>query len=363
MNRSIGILIPYGTETRQEDMDITKVEGQTWVVFEGHRLLADVFLDYNYRIHVVLLQTHDPEQILGIKQLALWHAQSYGSRRDIDNHLPRVKWTASQLDSEQLLDFAHVSDEIRALSETDINNGLNEHRIFTAASRFNHAHEALYSLVAAVGENYDIRLNWSDVSSQKGATYGPAEIAIQFGTESTPFVFWRALSPDLEIVPPYHPMRRGGKLMAMINSTTNAFIDPRRIIIDVQPPDETRTTTTGLSSNYWKDLNHHPFFARGKSFRARLNQHMVRSQEGYALTRQLIVGALNLDNTYIGINGGFEPPFTRKRNPRVVRPRGSEHHAVWEYQVLREEGQLRNSVIPSWFMHEDWLACYDVQSV
>jgi hypothetical protein len=78
---------------------------------------------------------------------------------------------------------------------------------------------------------------------------------------------------------------------------------------------------------------------------------------------KLVRAALEEDDTFIGVSGGFSPPFDSPYNVRMVRGarhhvRGSENHCVWAYRTLKAEGRLDGAIIPKWFWDERWLDAY-----
>ena len=92
----------------------------------------------------------------------------------------------------------------------------------------------------------------------------------------------------------------------------------------------------------------------------------------YEATKELVDEAVNLiistlgahpEGRYVGISGGFYPKYdfpeniarrTRKALPRE-KPRGSEKHCMWTYDVLQEEKQLEHAYVPPWFYSENWI--------
>ena len=116
-----------------------------------------------------------------------------------------------------------------------------------------------------------------------------------------------------------------------------------------------------------------PFCATGQSFIATLDTCMLRSEKGVEQLTDFLIAALSLGDGYIGVNGGFNPPYKYpgsrlhelgRTAPRKVashreQERGSEHKCVWAYRTLKARGELEGAYVPKWFIDEGWLEIYE----
>ncbi len=193
------------------------------------------------------------------------------------------------------------------------------------------------------------------------------------------FTFWNSdnwpdkkSSSKLHIVPDYHPSSpsQGGKSCGLlINGATNALIQSTAIS-SVYSPKEARQQKDDFGTS-WGYLKH-PCKASGKSFQFTLGGF-------YHATKELVDDAVELILTtlgahphgdYVGISGGFHSPYdfpeniagrTGRQLPCKERPRGSEKHCMWTYDVLKEEGLLEKAYIPDWFHDENWVEFFKEQ--
>jgi hypothetical protein len=204
-------------------------------------------------------------------------------------------------------------------------------------------------------------------------------VSIQNNSDAE-FVFWnandwpskKAASSSLHIVPDYHPSSpsQGGKSCGpLINGATNSLIRSKAIS-SVYSPKEARCEEEGFGTT-WNYMNH-PCKASGKSFQFTLSGFYHSTKELVDDAVQLILATLGAhpDGYYVGISGGFYSTYdfpenianrTGRKLPCKERPRGSEKHCMWTYDVLKEEGVLEKAYIPDWFHDENWVEFFKEQ--
>jgi len=177
---------------------------------------------------------------------------------------------------------------------------------------------------------------------------------------------------NLHIVPSYHPSSpsQGGKLCGqLINGSTDALIRSKTIS-SVYSPKEARQKEDGFGTS-WHYMKH-PYKAAGKSFQFTLRGFYHATKELVDDAVQLILATLRAhpDGNYVGICGGFNSVYdfpenianrTGRQLPCKERPRGSEKHCMWTYDVLKEEGELDKAYIPDWFTNENWVKFFENQ--
>jgi len=194
------------------------------------------------------------------------------------------------------------------------------------------------------------------------------------------FCFWKGVSnpnrPEfdlgncLHLIPVYHPIVAGAKAICAVNGYTGALIGQKNGRVNsLDCPIQAAVS----QANYaWLRMKH-PFKAEGDSFTAFWPPKHQLSDQDQAGLFGLLVAALNLDNSFVDIGGGFQPPLdypSRVLEEKKIdspypgkRPdfpaRGSEHSCVWEYLVLKREGVLEESFVPTWFLQEGWLDIYE----
>ena len=196
---------------------------------------------------------------------------------------------------------------------------------------------------------------------------------------ATEFTFWNSNSwPskenvwNLHIVPDYHPSSpsQGRKSYKyLINGATDALIGAKAICL-VYSPKEARQQKDGFGTswNYMK----HPCKAVGKSFQFTLRGLYHATKELVDEAVELILATLGVhpDGNYVGISGGFYSTYdfpenissrTGRQLPCKERPRGSEKHCMWTYDVLKEENELGKAYIPEWFTKENWVKFFEGQ--
>lgn len=190
------------------------------------------------------------------------------------------------------------------------------------------------------------------------------------------FTFWNAhdwpseereeWEHNLHIVPNYHPSSpsQGKRSRGMsINGDTNALITSNSICSIYAPPESRQKEKNfGTTWSYMK----HPYKATGKSFQFTLRGAYHATKELVDDAVKLILSALSQhpEGNYVGVIGGFNAPYdfpenianrTGKQLPGNERPRGSEKHCMWTYDVLKQEGELEKAYIPKWFTKENWV--------
>lgn len=183
------------------------------------------------------------------------------------------------------------------------------------------------------------------------------------------FRFWHLMHVgpvgwQLDIVPAYHPVRSGKEYAYMINGDTDAIITGKTMRSLYCPDDARRDPERRALFSSWNNTIH-PAYAHGRSFVVELSAPLAQSAEGMADITKLLRAALELDNQYIAISGGFRPAENRYPYPGNLRPgdkrvRGSEASCAWMYHTLQAEGpdELAKAFIPGWFHTEKWDEAY-----
>lgn len=159
---------------------------------------------------------------------------------------------------------------------------------------------------------------------------------------------------SLHIIPFYHPVMQGWKKFGLVNGDTDSLIGKSKQGIDrLYCPPEAMGIQKGFGS--WSHVNH-PFYAEGKSFIVEINEKIL-SIDGMKSLMELLFAALNINNSYVPISGGFHSSYDHPGN-FSENARGSEDHCVWAYQTLGKEDKLKEAFVPEWFYNEKWLERY-----
>ena len=165
------------------------------------------------------------------------------------------------------------------------------------------------------------------------------------------FRFWKSVRKNdrLHIVPPYHPVLQSGAAHALflINGSTDALIAHHHLGINhIQCPVQAVRQQGGSPSGW---VTKHPIKAEGYEVPLMIDPSACQSQEAVDHFVTLLTAMLGLNESYVGVSGGFEPPGRRRGK------RGSEMHTVWTYNTLKQEGRLEGASIPSWLFEEGWV--------
>lgn len=202
-------------------------------------------------------------------------------------------------------------------------------------------------------------------------------VSLESGSDAE-FTFWKATDwPrekgrlwELHIVPDYHPSSptQGSKSYGpLINGATDALMRSTAIS-SVYSPKEARRREDSFGTSW--DYMTHPCKATGKSFQFTLRGFYHATKELVDDAVELILATLGVHTTYVGISGGFCSVYdfpenianrTGRQLPCEERPRGSEKHCMWTYDVLKEEGELEKAYIPDWFTEEKWVEFFEDQ--
>jgi len=354
---------------------------RVWHITSGKQVVADIYLDLWDQVEEVVVYEDGEQYLRQIKELAVWHASQFVKNRNfsIMGGLMGSEVRNNDLtttDSDNLMDFDSISEEIRNAPIEHIDSDLEQ------LARIVHAISMSYTdivnrAIKIINERHGI-----EVSAEHRETNFSDRVEIKFTADNAhEFTFWKCadnprseyfdLKTELHIIPSYHPVLAGGEEVGMVNGDTDAFIrHSDHGLMSIKSPLESRTKD-GLIVGTWFNLKH-PFYARGKSFYIDLQTRGCLSQEGLDNIIMLIEAALNIDNKYIGISGGFQSPYDYSPNllqRKGVRfadisidgrkdTRGSEQDCIFEYVTLKAEGKLEGSYIPEWFFTEGWPELY-----
>jgi hypothetical protein len=198
--------------------------------------------------------------------------------------------------------------------------------------------------------------------------------------QSNRFTFWKSEwkpshDDGLHIIPSYHPALNGWEEVGMINGDTDYLIRGKTVEHFYCPTEAQTGSDVQFKGSSWSHVKH-PFRADGQDMQLEVDTTTIRSHEGVEELAKILRASLNLDKTYVAINGGFRPPMKcpnnrllelRRQSPWPKAnysnqghvARGSENHCVWAHRTLQEEGVLAESYIPSWFIPEGWLGIYE----
>jgi len=360
---------------------------RVWAVSKNGKPVAEVYLDYHDQVDEVVLYANTSAQVqLDILRLAASHVRQYV------RHRSRVPFSGlvtaksndrslSKSDSRRLMHFAAIPKEILTLDREMIVRELNLLRVDVVTVVHKTADEAIKAAVRNVGVG---SLHCTLVPQRVAFDN---EVVLRFTVKKPDrFIFWNNRSMpsgkgwDLHLIPPYHPVLSGWKSTDMVNGATDAYISHKsahRTVRSISCPKAAQVDRH--HGNFGTSWNHvkHPFCAIGRSVLLRLATTKVRSAGGVEELSNLLRASLGLDEKYVAISGGFLPPLARPPNrlnqigrrspwPKAAENqrmgntvRGSESHCVWAYRVLREEGVLEQSHVPSWFIPEGWLEIYE----
>lgn len=359
-----------------------KINGRVWIIYKGKTPVAEIHLDYSEQVDEIVLYADSSDDIqLQVLRLAASHAQQFVKNRRVPamGGLMVAEYHENRLttsDSYRLMDFGLIPEKIQQLDRETIVRELRHLQVDVIVAIHKTTDEAIKAAVFQVGVP---NLQYSLVPQR---VIFENEMTLRFTvTKPNHFIFWNSQSVptvkswDLHVVPSYHPVMNGWKAVGMVNGATDAYIG-HQAVRSIYCPKAAQANRHG--SNFGTSWNHvrHPFYAVGREMVIRLISTKLRSAIGMEELTKLLRAALSLDKEYVEISGGFRAPmkcahnrlneigrrspWPEARNPREGHvARGSEEHCVWAYRILKEEGTLEKSHVPSWFITEDWLGVYE----
>lgn len=337
---------------------------------DNHEVGAEIILDHFYQIDAVILS---PDISAEIKLDMLRQVASHVTRYWISRHhvsgpfvRRRTSWF-SHWDSTRAFKTYRLSPELEAMDAEQITEALGGIRVEVVDA-------VTYDSVQAIEKALDdVRLH--DVQFHLGPRSSVENsISVRFRlTSDRQFRAWhdvgrgRSSSFDLYIVPAYHPTENSKRSIGLVNGDTGALIANKTIAAAYPPFGSLLKYEDSFRLYSWWDRVNHPFYAAGTEIKLDVMWTRIRSAKGIQELRELLLGLLEEDDTYLGICGGFSGPLPRpRRKPGIGTgdgvPRGSEGFCVWAYRVLKEEGELERAHIPSWFGSEGWLKVYESYS-
>lgn len=342
-------------------MLLHKADAETWHLFSNaeHQtagtIAAEIELDVLRQVKRLVLRACTPEEAVAAMQLTYAHCAQF-QRGDKPNGSIfgsfRSKERPTDNVSDMLMSFDRIPPEIAALSEEKLRERLEwEYLVVRAAyASCEEAFAAAFARVEAiVADRGEAPLGLS-IQVGKRSYYTPA--LLKMNPESPRlFRFWKDVhkQDDHHVIPPYHPKMRSGAahMPFMINGTTDALIAHHHFGINyIQCPVQAVRQHGGLPRGW---VTEHPIKAEGYEVPLMIDPSACQSQEAVDHFVTLLTAMLGLNESYVGVSGGFEPPGRRRGK------RGSETHAVWTYNTLKQEGRLEGASTPSWLFEEGWV--------
>ena len=360
------------------------------VVVSRHEgvITSEFHLNYAYELDVLVIRTTDYSCLRKIMQWAYWHARNYHVRRDyrslIDHTIERQERVTLNA-SWSFFEHPDVPESVSQLRDDEILNGL------LPLVKIIHANTDSYEsglnrIRTIMRETHDVDITWD----AKEWSHMTSRMNVMFAVKDRKFCFWKGLlgaenmlerkHDAFNLVPPYHPARLGHKVAFMVNGATDAVLNgnrgaplAQRAFISVHSPPESRVKhdekVYGRSWNYMK----HPFKAEGSSFVLTLDKIDLLGVSLQEDIIKILTSLLGLDETFMEIGQAFNSPYPHYENvlsrkklqtpyphpTRDHRGRGCESRCVWQYHFLKEEGVLEESLIPPWFLTEEWLSIFE----
>jgi len=356
--------------------EITKVDESQWSISFNNATVAKIHLDHEGQTNTVVFLDQNKRHQRKVKELALSHAIQFVIRRSpMPKYLIAIlpKRDLEEYTSDNLMDFKKIPDAITFLNNEDLDKYLSGFANFVEG-RFTTPENMLDNLMMDIREKLGIL-----IKLKEGKWMDNDHITATFEcTDENNFKVWNACSDGpgsswrLHFTAPYHPVMDSKKQsFCMINGSTDYYIrGGDEGIRHVYSPEDARTNKDGFGTS-WSYLKH-PFYAEGKTLGVEFSATLCMAKSGYQTLYNLLSAALNRNNLYVSVNGGFNSPYdypenilNRKGMPSPAgnqggghTVRGSEDDCVWEYRTLKKEGQLKNSLAPDWFFPEGWLDIY-----
>ncbi len=349
-------------------------EKQWKVTFNG-AIAAQIHMDYQNQADKVVLMNDDKRCQRFVKELVLSHAVQFVMQRGpMPAALLRVvpERALEEYTCENLISFGKIPSSIFAMSDKTLGSYLSQF-VTVVEGKYSSPEQMLTCLLMEIYEKKGILLGIRDAQWSR-MDDGHIVATFEIKSEQT-FKVWNGndASNMFHFVAPYHPSRNGKKSVCLINGSTDYYIRGSEAgIRRVLSPEESRPVKEGLFlSSTWSKINH-PFYAEGKTLGIEFSAVLCMSKTGYQTLYELLLAAMNQDNLFVAVSGGFGSPYDYAQNVlsrKGIRSpagkqgahevRGSEEDCVWEHEVLKSEGVLDKSVAPDWFYHEGWLKIFE----
>lgn len=339
-------------------MKVKKVNNNLWNVVEEKHVLANIFLDGVFSVRDVVLYGGTAAQRRRIKELIV--SYSFECKKK------RIILRSNEEESAALMDFGRIAKEIEQMEDVEINFHIEQLSIKLVEGRFFSPLSALDWVIGNLRREFRVRLFYQIVPGRN------LSFQVIFGIKSNhSFCIWKNVpapsrnfgvdSPGwAHITPAYHPVLKGAKNVGLIDAATNSLVGKHEMGIDaIYSPTESRRNGSSSDSEIssWCSINH-PFCAKGRSLEVKLSATQIVSFDACELLLRVLTAALDLDDLFLGVRGGFCPPYEYHQVAHGAKVRGTESMVAWEYNTLKKEGKLEDSFVPSWFVNEGWVKEY-----
>ncbi len=345
-------------------MQLHKYTDSIWHLYaqsapkEPEHLKAEIHLDHRSQVDRLVLRTCTPEERLAAKRLAASHLAQYVRHRETSNFMFRrvhQNHGLTDQDANDLMRFDAIPEEIAHMTEEQLDNGLSQHVLVIEAA-FATCVETFKSAIERVTA---LAIRRGGVDPMIGVRpFGEmiVHLPVLFTMPKDgpyAFRFWKSLSPasNLHVIPAYHPaMQPERKRTYLINGDTAALIgQSRHGVRYIHCPLQ---ATRGMPGAFGGWEVNHPFYARGHEVRLDIDPFLCVTTQAADLLTKILIAALELDETYIDVSGGFRAPEGRRAR---FTGRGSENEGVWGYRTLKEEGELEGAYVPEWLFTEGFI--------
>lgn len=361
---------------------------KVWVIhFPDHKntkltRIAEIYLDHHCQVEQVVLSNDAIEEHrLDVLRLAVHHVANFVRHRTssamggllVGKH---TNYELTSADSDALMSFDAIDDSLKHTDYRALVNTLQASRIDVLVAKYHFWQDGLREAVEAVGVPGLIC-----TVSKAREIFGTISVTFEVRGKDKVFEFWKSESKprrpsthELYIIPPYHPAMQGMHYEFLVNGATDAMVSGNAIRA-VHCPTNQQSQKRDIFGSTWSHVGH-PCRVTAKSFEVDILPLHVRTQSGIEEVTRFLRSALRLNDMYVGISGGFQPPMkcpdnrlleigrqspypnaSNERNGHLAR--GSEAHCVWTYRTLEEEGVLDKAYIPPWFKEEKWLDIYE----
>lgn len=342
---------------------------RNWLIVNHDRPIVVLNMDDMEQLtSVTFLPTIIFEEMITILRMAYSHAISYVVERKPSKLLRNVSRRLSG-DLETSADMLREDPlpETAGFDLAQLMEALNEIGIEVITTEVNMVEVILESVVADPRITVPVTFTLGTVDFRNIHT-------VTFKVDSpAKFRGWHNVlssMSNLYIVPAYHPgLDQGKKSQGLINGHTNALIRGDAVE-EIMCPNYGGVELSYLVMSGWSTVSH-PFYAEGSEVTFEVKPDKLLSTKGTEEVKTLLLALLELENTYMLVNGGFDSPYDNPEN--VMRKRGmaaqlafgralgSEDFCVWAHQILEQEGALETARIPTWFKREGWLEAYEAE--
>lgn len=360
-------------------------EKEVWEIVNGGKLKATIYVNFYRQIsRLVIYPKTSKKHITHILRLAAFYTHIYntlpGRRHNSWSSPPPITATDNIILANALY-FDVISTDFVNLNREELLPLLEKNEVdvvFAAHSNIKNAINAAINQAKVPSLSFEILP--VDYSFDH-------QIGIRFTVHKPhAFAFWKCewmpSNPNtaLNIIPSYHPTMKRWHQQELINGDTDACIGNDLVRYIYAPKASQALQEKNIFGASWSHINH-PYRAVGRSLELRLIGPKMLSQDSVDLLTRILRSALNLDDTYIAVSGGFDAPLSypaNKINRLGIRSpyphadygaatapiaRGSEAHCVWAYRVLETEGEIHRAFIPFWFIQERWLQIYEGEEI